>query len=400
MALGALIAAYQEDDSGGLRALLPLAGRTLVEYQARCAAAAGAAPIVIAVERIPTALRDAFERLRIDGIGVVPVSDASEAATRFDAGALILLIGDGIAPTAELVAQLADEPELAVAAFPDDEKHQQFERVDAKARWAGLAIVDAQTLASTAAILGDWDLQSTLLRRTLQAGAARVTVAPGAAEPLLADGPEKLQHFEQELIAGSRGTRNDWASRYILSLVEEITTKRLMETGIRPGWLVWGALGLTLLGAFAFTRGWLGTGLALLALSTPLDLVARRLAYLRLRPLSKPLSRLLWPSAGLALLALGYWEARQGSGWGAIMTAIAAAAFAEAARIEKGSGEMPGQIWLFSRRNAVLLAVPFALAGAWIGYLVGLFVYAAGSFFFIQHAAKLSQVDPPLTELP
>jgi len=42
MALGALIGAYQEDDAGGLRALLPLAGHTLFEYQARCAAAAGA----------------------------------------------------------------------------------------------------------------------------------------------------------------------------------------------------------------------------------------------------------------------------------------------------------------------------------------------------------------------
>ena len=38
MAVGALIGAYQEDDSGGLRALLPLAGRTLLEYQVRCAA--------------------------------------------------------------------------------------------------------------------------------------------------------------------------------------------------------------------------------------------------------------------------------------------------------------------------------------------------------------------------
>ena len=44
MALGALIGAYQEDDSVGLRALLPLAGRTLLEYQVRCAAAAGATP--------------------------------------------------------------------------------------------------------------------------------------------------------------------------------------------------------------------------------------------------------------------------------------------------------------------------------------------------------------------
>jgi hypothetical protein len=60
MAVGALISAYHEDDSGALRALLPLAGRTLVEYQARCAAAAGAAPLVVVVERVPQALQDAF----------------------------------------------------------------------------------------------------------------------------------------------------------------------------------------------------------------------------------------------------------------------------------------------------------------------------------------------------
>ena len=70
MAVGALIGAYQEDDSGSLRALLPLSGRTLLEYQVRCAAAAGAAPIIVVVERVPQALQDAFERLRLDGVGI------------------------------------------------------------------------------------------------------------------------------------------------------------------------------------------------------------------------------------------------------------------------------------------------------------------------------------------
>src|SRR3954471_3133502 len=115
MAPGALIGAYQEDDSGGLRALLPLAGRTLLEYQARCAAAAGAAPIVVVVERVPQALQDAFERLRLDAIGVFPVSDVGEAESRFEAGSLILLIGDGIAPPARLAQQIAEEPEPAIA---------------------------------------------------------------------------------------------------------------------------------------------------------------------------------------------------------------------------------------------------------------------------------------------
>src|SRR6478672_2301266 len=142
MAIGALIGAYQEDDSGSLRALLPLAGRTLIEYQAKCAAAAGAAPIVV-VERVPQALQDAFERLRLDGVGVFPVSDVNEAVTRFEAGSTILLLGDGIAPPVDLVVGFAQESEAAVGTVPDDERHEAFERIDAGSRWAGVAVVDA-----------------------------------------------------------------------------------------------------------------------------------------------------------------------------------------------------------------------------------------------------------------
>src|SRR5947208_12885792 len=114
MALGALLGAYLEDDSGSLRALSPLAGRSLLEYQVRCASAAGAAPIIVMVERVPQALQDAFERLRLDGVGVFPVSDVEEAVSRFEAGSRILLIGDGIAPAADLVMSLGEEPEPAV----------------------------------------------------------------------------------------------------------------------------------------------------------------------------------------------------------------------------------------------------------------------------------------------
>jgi hypothetical protein len=386
MAVGALIGAYQEDDNGGLRALLPLAGRTLVEYQARCAAAAGAAPIVLVVERVPQSLQDAFERLRLDGVGVFAVSDVSEAVSRFEAGSMILLIGDGIAPPVELVAAIADEPESAVAIVPDDEVHAMFERIDAESRWAGVALVDARLLGSTAAMLGDWDLQSTLLRRTLQDGALRVPASSVGGDPLLAETAEDLQNFQRRLLIGSRGARPDWVSRYLLPPIEEFATEHLMETGVRPMWLMWGALVLTLGGALCFSRGWLGAGVALLIASTPLDLVASRLASLRLRPLpARLLSRIaLWPAAGVALLAIGVWEMRHVSGWGALVTAAAGAAFAEAARIER-SGIHDAELWLISRRSAIVLAIPFALAGAWTSYLAALLVYAALSFFIVQH---------------
>src|SRR5439155_12035319 len=129
---------------------------------------------------------------------------------------------------------------------------------------------------------------------------------------------------------------------------------------------------LTIGGAICFTRGWLGAGLVLLLLSAPLDLIGGRLATLRLKPLpTKMLSRLaLWPAAGLALLAIGLWEMRHGTGWGALVTAAAGCAFAEAARMERLGLPDAGAMWLLSRRNTLFLAIPFALAGQWTAYLV------------------------------
>ena len=108
---------------------------------------------------------------------------------------MIVMIGDGIVPPAELVAQLAEDGEPVVVTVRDDEEHQAFERIDGHARWAGVALVDAHLLGSTAAMLGDWDLQSTLLRRSSQEGALRVPAADSAGEPLLVERPEQLQNF-------------------------------------------------------------------------------------------------------------------------------------------------------------------------------------------------------------
>ncbi len=387
MALGALIGAYQEDEAGGLRALLPLAGQTLIEYQARCVAALGTAPVLVLVERVPPALNEAFERLRAEGIAVIAVGDGVEAASRFEAGSDVILLADGIAPDMSDLARLGDDEEAAILTVADDDEHEGFERIDASHRWAGLARIPAGLIGATAAMIGDWDLQSTLLRRAVQSGVQLVPSGTGAgAGPFLAD-QDAMAGFERRLLLASRGARRDWVSRFLLPLVEEVATERLLETRIRPEWLVRLALALTVGAAFAMTRGWLASAVAMLVAATPLDLVARRIGLLRLRPLSPGLTskRLLWPAAGLALLALGWFVARHGGGWGAMVAALGACAFAEAMRIERATTEPPGAIWYFSRRSAIVLAIPFAIGGWWNVYLALLALHAAVSFFLAQH---------------
>ena len=388
MAVGALIGAYQEDDSGGLRALLPLAGEALLDYQVRSLASAGASPIIVYVERIPPALQLAFERLRAEGIAVVAVSDAADAASRFEAGKDLILLADGIAPDLDDLTALMERDDPQILTVPDDEAHQAFERIDGDRRWAGLARLDAGLVGATAAMLGDWDMQSTLLRRAIQAGVGLGPARPGEGRgPFLAQDSGSMVQFERRLLLASRGQREDAVAHFLLPVVEEAATEQLMETRVRPAALLWAANALTLGAAFSFTRGWTIAAVLLLLVSTPLDLVGRRLAMLRMRPLPARHLALtaLWPMAGLALLALGWFETRHGAGWGAMVAALAGAAFAEAARIERGNADMPGSRWLFSRRNAIVLAVPFLFLERWPVFLGLVALYAAVSFFIAQH---------------
>ena len=131
-----------------------------------------------------------------------------------------------------------------------------------RSRWAGIAVIDGELLASTARMLGDWDLQSTLLRRAIQEGAVRTPVSAGMV-PVLAEEPGQLAEFQRGLLAGSRVERGDAASRYVLPPVEDWATGQLIESQVRPEWLLWAVLGLTLAAAVAFLRGWIGVGIGL-----------------------------------------------------------------------------------------------------------------------------------------
>jgi hypothetical protein len=169
-----------------------------------------------------------------------------------------------------------------------------------------------------------------------------------------------------------------------------------MRSAVRPSWLVAGALILTLAAALSFTRGWHWPAMVMLLIASPLDLIAERLGQLRMQPLSSGLltKRLLWPAGGLALLALGWFETRHGSGWGALVCALAGCAFAEAQRLEgTGRAPLPFEQWLFGWRPAVLAAVPFAATGWWTGLLGFLALYAAVSFFLVQHVVHRVQRD-------
>jgi hypothetical protein len=216
--LAALIAAYHDADGpdGALRATLPLAGRTVVERQARLAAASGADPIILLVERVPPALLAAIDRVRAEGISVAVARNAAEAAEAVDPKAQLLLIADGLVADESHIERLAAAGGAAILTLPDHGEDDRYERIDAESLWAGLALIEGRMLRDTAAMLGDWDLQSTLLRRAVQAGARQLAIRGEAADDRLtiAESAADLAEAEAVIVASASAPRGSWISRY------------------------------------------------------------------------------------------------------------------------------------------------------------------------------------------
>lgn len=388
MSLVALIGGYRDSRgaAGTLRAALPLAGRCLIERQARLAAAAGASPVIILVERLPPELLAAVDRLRRDRIGIVVARNAEEAAAAVDPHQRLLLVADGLVTEREEFVRMAGQEDNAVLTLADRGQDERYERIDAINLWAGLAIVDGALLRETAPMLHEWDLLSTLLRAALQKGARLV---PAYHLVAIVDSPGEMAETERAIVAGAEAQGKGWASRFLLAPIERMLAHALMPSPASPAMVGLGAAALTGLGALAFAwgHGWLG--LLLLLVATPLEGTAERLSRMRLQPGFRDSwgAHLLPVLFGAALLALAY--ARMPlDGWGTIVLAVAAIAFLRAAAIEGEGRALPGELFLAEPKGMAWLMLPFAVAGQWTAGLAALFAYAAGSFFWVQHQVR------------
>lgn len=384
MALAALIGAYEECDEGGLRALLPLAGRALVDSQIRAVAALGASPIVLLVDEPPQALLSLANRLRGEGMNVVLAEGAEEAAARFEADTMVIQLADGVVADHEDLAAMVEAGEAAILTVPDDDAHDEYERIDLAQRWAGLSLVEGREIGATAAMLGDWDLPSTLLRRMVQAGASFMPSAEGEGRgPLWIACAADGDGYSKRLLAASRGERRDWVARYLLPPIEDALTGWLVGTRLRPAMLLFFAALLFVGASAAFVAGHGSVAVLLLILTLPLDLVARRVAALRLKPIAKSDWRItmLWPLTALPFAALALWRL-EWQGWAVLATTLALLVMAEALRpLREGALH---EVWLFDRRPAILLLIPFALFGGWSAGLVLLMGYAGASLLWAQ----------------
>ena len=182
MALIALVGASETLPDGSLRALVTVAGETLIERQAARLADVGVTHIAVAVGAVPGELLATCDRIRRRGIKVTPVRQAADLVPLVEGDDRIILVADGLRAGGTHYAAIAKPGSPAILVTGDTMLTQGFERIDATRRWGGLASISQPMVAELAAMPGEWDMMLTLLRLAVQAGARRLYCEPALFE--------------------------------------------------------------------------------------------------------------------------------------------------------------------------------------------------------------------------
>jgi hypothetical protein len=389
MLTGIIIACEEIADGATLRAELPVAGQTVLEQQAHLLTEAGAERVIAIAERLPPGLSGAVTRLRRDGLAVEVLRHVHDVAQRVKPDERLLFIGDGIVADDSAVERLLAAPAPAILVLPDAPGMDAWELIDSSSRWAGLLLADGELVRRTARMLGDWDLQSTLLRNAVQSGAERVGV--GIATPLLAQIVDPASALAVEQAIGAAATRRHAGllDRHVFDPLARLIAPHAMAALVDPAWLRAGSAGLLLLSAITSIMGWPWAGLLLAMLSGPVDTLGRHIGALSMRS-RRDGSR--WPgirygAAGAALLAMGW--AQRPLGWGTIALAAATLGFMTALFEHERLIGRPARrpLWLAEPDALVWLLLPFALGGWWTA---GLAAQASFAFASLLAAQRLT----------
>ncbi|MDX3900181.1 MAG: hypothetical protein QHC40_06690 [Sphingobium sp.] len=291
MSFAAIICASKpsSDSGGGLRAGLHFAGQSLVEYQARQASRAGADAVLILVSAVTPPLSQAIDRLSADGIAVTLIRDMVTLVREAPRDRDMLLVADGAAVAQSYFTAIAEQAGNALLVTDDSRASAPFERIDAGQRWAGLARVTPDLLFGTLDMIGDWDLELTLVRAAVQAGARRVTVPQDdllEGRVALVEGQQQADLAAQAAVNGAAGTGRPLEGgidHYLLAPIARRIAPILMRGQVPATQTRIAGIALAAIGLVPIQLGWPATGLLVLLVSLVLHLTADRLEDMALR---------------------------------------------------------------------------------------------------------------------
>nr|WP_236659713.1 hypothetical protein [Sphingopyxis lutea] len=306
----ALVGATETLPDGGLRALVTVAGETLIERQAARLADVGVTQIAVAVGAVPSELLATCDRIRRRGLTVTPVRSAADLLAMVRADDRLLLVADGLRAGPTHYAAIARPGSPAILVTGDTVLTQGFERIDAARRWGGLANISQPMVAELAAMPGEWDMMLTLLRVAVQAGSRRLYCEPALFEQgeiaIVADRPTAAAIEQSSLQQVEYGGMGFGRSAFLMPLVR-LAGPLVVRSPLTARYLPV-VTGLLWIAAAALAGSGLAAAGALVAVTGGLGLAAMRfLSAFRAESAAHDRARATIRAFGLILLAFFPW---------------------------------------------------------------------------------------------
>jgi len=274
-----------------------------------------------------------------------------------------------------------------------------FERIDAESRWAGFALISGGSLQDTSRMLGDWDLMSTQLRRSVQEGAVRVeALAPDAdgtpgRQPIIAEGRGALTLLERGLLRGAVPEDDNWVDRTIHRLVAAPLVGPLLLRGIQPLHVALAAAGLAWGGALAALLGYFWVTAVLLPVGAAAFAIARRMARVWTDHVrnEEMLAAARHGAAFVALALLALHLGRAGNwGWW-MMAAVMPLSLGGSLAMQPVARVVDAAVqprWFPTSDGLVWIAPLLAVLAGWSWMVAALSAYCAGGFLWRLHTLR------------
>ncbi len=374
MLAGLIFATEDADDRAGvLAATLPFGGLTLIEFQARLLATAGAVQIVLVVARMTPELLGAISRIGRRGVSVDAVRTAREAVEKLHPLARVLVVADGVVTTGDMVRSLAAAPRDTL--LVTDQGDPRYERVGAHTAWAGLALLDGKRLAEAAAMPRDYDFQSTLLRVAAQGGADQLRLDPHAAPG------HTIERSAQALARRGNGTVAAlvarplrWVDRFLVAPLVRLALPPLMARAVPTVAVVAGAGAIASVAFVALFMGYPALGMAVACLGIVLAGIAAALAWVRDEGALAQGADQVGPAiAAVAAVLVGLGEDRPAG------PILAGALVIAAALLERAALPAMQRRWWASPAAYPLAMLPPLIAGEPLVALAAAALYAAAT---------------------
>lgn len=215
-----------------LRALLPVAGMTVIEQQAERARANGAGRMVLLVDGVPPALAEACDRIRSRGLAVELVRDGRGTARATGPDARLLLVADGLVAGDQAWRVAASARAPAVLVTEDAVVTQELERIDPATRWAGFALIGPQDVAALAEAPDGWDAQLLALRQAVQTDAQRIHWDKAlfvSGDIALATATPSARDAEQRLLAGTERGGSGLGQHWLIDPIARLASAPLLS---------------------------------------------------------------------------------------------------------------------------------------------------------------------------